>query len=114
MFRLNFKLYIGILEVITLFLPNLGFKREDKVFLFAPNYIICFVDSKYLSHEFKKNQRKEIYNSSIFMCTNHILLLFFSLSVMCNSLQPHGLQHSRLPCPSLSPRDCSNSCPLSR
>ena len=26
---------------------------------------------------------------------------------------PHGLQHARLPCPSLSPRVCSNSCPLS-
>ena len=29
-------------------------------------------------------------------------------------LWPHGLQHARLPCPSLSPKDCSNSCPLSR
>ena len=32
---------------------------------------------------------------------------------MSNSLRPHGLQHSRLPCPSLSPRVCSDSCPLS-
>ena len=31
---------------------------------------------------------------------------------MFDSLQPHGLQHSRLPCPSPSPRVCSNSCPL--
>ena len=30
-----------------------------------------------------------------------------------DSLQPHGLQHARLPCPSQSPRACSNSCPLS-
>ena len=30
-----------------------------------------------------------------------------------HSLQHHGLQHARLPCPSLSPRVCSNSCPLS-
>ena len=29
-------------------------------------------------------------------------------------LQPHGLQHTRLPCPSPSPRVCSNSRPLSR
>ena len=28
-------------------------------------------------------------------------------------LQPHGLQHSRLPCPSPAPRACSNSCPSS-
>ena len=27
-------------------------------------------------------------------------------------LQPNGLQHARLPCPSLSPKVCSNSCPL--
>ena len=32
---------------------------------------------------------------------------------MSNSLWPHGLQHTRLPCPSLSPRVCSGSCPLS-
>ena len=31
---------------------------------------------------------------------------------MSNSLQPHGLQHTRLPCPSPSPRAWSNSCPL--
>ena len=32
---------------------------------------------------------------------------------MFNSLQHHGLQHTRLPSPSLSPGVCSNSCPLS-
>ena len=32
---------------------------------------------------------------------------------MSHSLQPHGLQHARLPCPSPSPGTCSNSCPLS-
>ena len=38
----------------------------------------------------------------------------FSLSVMCDSLQPHGLQHVRPPCPSSVPRIDSNSCPLSQ
>ena len=33
---------------------------------------------------------------------------------MSHSLQPHGLPHARLPCPSLSPRVCSNSCALSQ
>ena len=37
----------------------------------------------------------------------------FSHSVVSDSLRPHGLQHARPPCPSLSPRGCSNSCPLS-
>ena len=32
---------------------------------------------------------------------------------MSDSLQPNGLQHMRLPCPSPSPRVCSNSCPSS-
>ena len=32
----------------------------------------------------------------------------------CPTLRPHGLQHSRLPCPSPSCRTCSNSCPLSQ
>ena len=41
-------------------------------------------------------------------------LLLFNCSIVSNSLQPHGLQHTRLPCPSLSPRVCSNSCLLSR
>ena len=33
--------------------------------------------------------------------------------VFSHSLQPHGLQHARLPCSTLSPGVCSNSCPLS-
>ena len=38
----------------------------------------------------------------------------FRCSVVSGSLPPHGLQHSRLPCPSPSPGACSNSCPLSQ
>ena len=38
----------------------------------------------------------------------------FSLSVMSDSLQPHGLQHARPPCPSPTLGVYSNSCPLSR
>ena len=37
----------------------------------------------------------------------------FSCSVVSNSLQCHGLQHARLPCPSPTPGACSNSSPLS-
>jgi len=38
----------------------------------------------------------------------------FSHSVISNSLQPQGLQHARLPCPSPTPGACSNSCPSSQ
>ena len=38
----------------------------------------------------------------------YLLLLLFSHSIVSDSLQPHGLQHPRLPCPSLSPGVCSH------
>ena len=39
-------------------------------------------------------------------------LLLFSRSVVSDSLRSQGLQQARLPCPSLSSRVCSNSCPF--
>ena len=41
-------------------------------------------------------------------CKNLIVEVQLSSSVMSNSLQPHRLQPSRLPCPSSTPRVCSN------
>ena len=38
----------------------------------------------------------------------------FSRSVVSDSLQPHGLQYTKPPCPSPSPGACSDSCPLSQ
>ena len=38
----------------------------------------------------------------------------FSRSVMSDSLRPHGMQHTRPPCPSPTPGVYPNSCPLSR
>ena len=40
--------------------------------------------------------------------------LQFSRSVVSDSMQPYGLQHTRPPCPSLTPGVYSDSCPLSR
>ena len=37
-----------------------------------------------------------------------------SVAKSCLILQPHSLQHARLPCPSLSPGVCLNPCPLSQ
>ena len=45
---------------------------------------------------------------------NGYLLHAKSLSVMSDSLWPHGLQHARLPCPSPSPGVCTNSCSLTQ
>ena len=52
-------------------------------------------------------------------CAEHLICIIscsvqLSDSVMFNSLRPHGLQHTRLPCLSPTPGAYSNSCPLSR
>ena len=50
----------------------------------------------------------------------HIYGISYSIWLVVQSLSRvlllwlHGLQHARLPCPSLSPRVCSNSCSLSQ
>ena len=41
-------------------------------------------------------------------------LLLFSCSIVSDFLWPYEMQHTRLPCPSLSPGVSSNSCPLSQ
>ena len=56
------------------------------------------------------NRMTALIQSTVYL----LLLLLFSCSVMSDSLQPHGLQHFRLPWASPSPRACSNSCLLSQ
>ena len=48
------------------------------------------------------------------LITSEFNCQLFSRSVLSISLWLHGLQHARLPCPSLSPWVCSDSCPLSQ
>ena len=57
-------------------------------------------------------QRKSL-NRSESHSTPFLVQSFCCCSVVSDSLQLHGLQQARLPCPSLSPGACSNSCPLS-
>ena len=67
---------------------------------FHPNPLNFFCEFKIIL----ENQRTDILMFSV----------QFSHSVMSDSLWPHGLQHAILPCPSPTPRTCSNSCPLSQ
>ena len=58
------------------------------------------------------------YLSLIHLITYHHMKLYissvqFRCTVMSTFLWPHGLKHSRLPCPSPTFRACSNSCPSS-
>ena len=61
---------------------------------------------KYLQNSLKFSALKLLDSLKIY------LLLLFSCSIGSNALRPRGLQHSRFPCPSPSPRVCSNSWPL--
>ena len=65
-----------------------------------------------LSLTISQNLLKLMSIESVMLSSLMMMLLLFNHSVLSDSLQPHGLQHARLPCPSLSPRVCSNSCPL--
>ena len=56
-------------------------------------------------HSFKKYLLGTYYVSGVVVSS-----VQFSHSVVSDSLWPHGLQHARLPCPSPTPRPCSNSC----
>ena len=64
------------------------------------NPLHCF--SKYLD---SKSPDSEGY----LFCRNIHVSVQFSRSVVSGPLRPHGLQHSRLPCPSPTPGACSNS-----
>ena len=65
---------------------------------------------KHLPLKKKKNKFGDI---TACLTLRDSLLSLFSCLVQSKSLQPHGLQHARLPCSSLFPGVCSNSCPLS-
>ena len=54
-----------------------------------------------------------LFKKKMFFSCSLPLLLLFSCSVVSDSVRPRGLQCTRLPCPSPSPRACSNSCPSS-
>ena len=69
----------------------------------SPNFGY-YVDKNTLTHVSKCTE------ANIFVA----ICCCYSVTKWCMTLcYPHGLQHARLPCPSLSPGVCSNSCPLS-
>ena len=73
------------------------------------NKFVCIVvlDSTY-KHDILFIKKKLLYK---LLCNGIFCsMLLFSHSVVSYSLQPHGLQHPRLPCLSPSPGTCSNSC----
>ena len=75
--------------------------EDIKKMLFFPNYI---------SSEFQTCKIKPILATMY----QYWLLSDHNNCYSVAKLQPHGLQHTKVSCPSLSPRVCSHSCPLSQ
>ena len=107
------------IDISALF-GDVQYKDEDNYFL----RIVCLM----VSMPGYYGDRSWDFNQHWLQCCNHSLfllvtgdfgrwlgnlLLLFSREAVFNS-QPHGLQHTRLPCPSPSPRVCSDWHPLNR
>ena len=72
---------------------------------------------KILQNLYQSNKNVNIYDVIFLMWFSHLTNLLNTCClclVVSDSLWPCGLQHSRLPCHSLSPGVCSNLCPLSQ
>ena len=76
--------------------PSVNGWRNKLQFLHLVNYSVII----------RKLSMKPLINMKEFIM---LIVELFSHSVTSNSLWPHGLQHIRLPCPSLSPEVCSNA-----
>ena len=94
---------LGPFQVVSMLLlqPICEYERELRKSPKSPSDYACYPDT----------DQKTFVSHLAILWEWHTLL--FSHSVMSDSLQPHVLKHASLPCPSLSPRVCSNSCPLS-
>ena len=81
------------------------------------NIYLCYSEEKWTANIPNCEPLHWLFTSTFRSDTDsnvQILLLLFSCYIMSDSLQPRGLQHTRLLCPSLSPKVCSNSSPLSQ
>ena len=114
LWKLNGILYNSIpstLDFIRVYMPVFPFAVfavEESVHILALNLSQLFFRSVHSVWD---------QNLIFIICTLQFCIIVsvqFSHSVVSNSLQPHGLQHARPPCPSPTPGVYSDSCPLSR
>ena len=73
--------------------------------------MICYITKEKLYDHLSKYKKKTVEKVQYFFIINIFSSVQFSCSVMSDSLPPHGLQHTRLPCPLSTPEAYSNSCP---
>ena len=81
-------------------ITNCLFKYKSKLFIFTQ-----------ISEKFTGLATSTILSVVWSICTVIFSSVQFSPLVVSDSLRPHGLQHTRSPCPSPNPRTCPNSCP---
>ena len=86
---------------------------------YLPTYLPVFIYLFYLSTHLSYLSTHLIYLSlSVYLSYLSIYIVYLPIYllivVVSDFLWPLGLQHTRLPCPSPSPKVCSNSYPLSR
>ena len=65
----------------------------------------------FIKNNFKNRHNWILIKSNLKKNKNGIGLVQFSLSIISETLRPHGLKHARPPCPSPTPRAYSNSSP---
>ena len=95
--------HIKVREVLCLCMASLWYLEILKIRL---QHRCIFVCMKF--HECLFVLFRSLYPPRVRTTPN--LLLLFGRSVMSNSLQPHGQQHTKLPCPLQPPRICSSWC----
>ena len=78
--------------------------------------IIPYVENKKDTIRKKERKKKKKTSELINECSQvaNYSSVQFTCSVVSGSLRPHGLQHTRPPCPLTTPGVYSNSCPLSQ
>ena len=88
---------------------------------FIHKLVSCMQDKKqHLEHymekqtgsELGKEYIKAVYFHPAYLTYMQSSVQFSSVAQLCLTLRPHGLQHTRLPCPPPTPGVYSNSCPL--
>ena len=113
--QLNGTFVIFFRTFISLWLKRNWINNEKRYVYVYVYWAILIVISHFINilllfaFFWKSNQ------ASFFFCSVLLICWCCSVTQSClSTLQPHGLSHARLSCPSLSPLVCSNSCPWSR